>query len=469
MRSLALRFTLAFLLVGIAAIALVGVFVTLRTQTEFDRFVFDRNVTALHNALVNYYRANGSWAGIESSVARGRQERSEIAALGSSLAIVDTELRIVYAAGEFAGRPGLPARALERRLPIEVDRRIVGWLLIGGPHQAEMRMGATPEEAYLQRMGYAIVYGGLGAIVLALALGAFLARNLTRPIRELTAATRAVARDQLGQQVPVRSQDELGQLAASFNRMSSDLAHANELRRQMTADVAHELRTPLSLLLGYTEGLQDGKLAGKSETYAVMHDSARQLQRLVEDLGTLALADAGELPLNRRPVDPTALLERAALAHMAQADAQGVTLAVRAADDLPAVNVDPDRFAQVLGNLISNALRYTAAGGEIILSAELAGPRPAGSPGDAQVLLRVRDTGSGIAADDLPHIFDRFYRGDKSRQTQHGESGLGLAIVRSLVEGHGGVIEAASAPGEGATFTIALAAAPSFHPAEMGV
>jgi signal transduction histidine kinase len=332
-----------------------------------------------------------------------------------------------------------------------------------------MRMGATPEEAYLQRMGYAIVYGGLGAIVLALALGAFLARNLTRPIRELTAATRAVARDQLGQQVPVRSQDELGQLAASFNRMSSDLAHANELRRQMTADVAHELRTPLSLLLGYTEGLQDGKLAGKSETYAVMHDSARQLQRLVEDLGTLALADAGELPLNRRPVDPTALLERAALAHMAQADAQGVTLAVRAADDLPAVNVDPDRFAQVLGNLISNALRYTAAGGEIILSAELAGPRPAGSPGDAQVLLRVRDTGSGIAADDLPHIFDRFYRGDKSRQTQHGESGLGLAIVRSLVEGHGGVIEAASAPGEGATFTIALAAAPSFHPAEMGV
>jgi signal transduction histidine kinase len=230
--------------------------------------------------------------------------------------------------------------------------------------------------------------------------------------------------------------------------MSADLAQAAETRRQMTADIAHDLRTPLSVLQGYTEALDEGKLSGNPETYRAMHGQVRHLTRLIEDLRTLSLADAGQLPLQRVAVDPRALLEHSALAYAAQASQQGVNLRVAAGPELPAVAVDADRMAQVLGNLIGNALRYTPAGGEIVLAAE--------ATADA-VLLTVHDTGRGIAGEDLPHIFDRFYRADRSRPDT-GESGLGLAIARSIVEAHGGRIAAESTPGTGTTFTITLPA-----------
>jgi signal transduction histidine kinase len=268
-------------------------------------------------------------------------------------------------------------------------------------------------------------------------------------VRELTAATQVVAQGELGHQVPVRGQDELGELAASFNRMSADLAHSAELRRQMTADVAHELRTPLSLIMGYTEALSDGKLQGSPETFDILHEEAQRLSRLVDDLRTLSLADAGELSLTRRLAAPQALLERAAAAHAAQAQQQSVSLQVEVEQDLPEVEVDPDRIAQVLDNLVSNALRYTPAGGGIVLSAVQ-------QPGS--LYIHVRDNGDGIDPEELPHIFERFYRGDKARQKREGESGLGLAIARSLVQAHGGSISATSEPGAGATFTVQLPA-----------
>jgi signal transduction histidine kinase len=224
------------------------------------------------------------------------------------------------------------------------------------------------------------------------------------------------------------------------------------MRRQMTADVAHDLRTPLSLLLGYTEALHDGKFQGSRQTYEVMHDAARQLQRLVDDLNTLALADAGELKLARQPAAPQALLERTVRSFRAQAEAQQVTLVTEGSSpgSIPLVDVDPDRFAQVLANLAANALRYTPAGGRVTLSAQAE---------QEGVVLRVQDTGSGIAPEHLPYVFDRFYRGDKARHNQSGEAGLGLAIARSIVESHGGTIAVQSNLGQGATFTIWLPAA----------
>jgi signal transduction histidine kinase len=299
-------------------------------------------------------------------------------------------------------------------------------------------------------MTWAITYSALGAIVIALLLGFLLARTLTRPIRELTAATQALAKGDLGQQVSVRTRDEMGQLAASFNQMSADLAHASQLRRQMTADIAHELRTPLSLILGYTESLSDGKLPATQETFDIMYDEAQHLSRLIDDLRTLSLADAGELPLNRRPVDPKALLERAALAYMPQAQRQGVAIELNASSDLPEAEADPGRIEQVLDNLVSNALRYTPSGGRVILSAD----------GDGeQVFLRVQDTGVGIQLEELPYIFERFYRADKSRQRHAKESGLGLAIAKSIVEAHGGSVSVESILGEGTTFVVALPSA----------
>jgi two-component system sensor histidine kinase BaeS len=278
-------------------------------------------------------------------------------------------------------------------------------------------------------------------------LSVFLARSLTRPLRELTAATREMARGKLGQQVPVRSQDELGELALAFNQMSSDLARANDLRRQMTADIAHDLRTPLSILSGYLEALRDGVLEPSTERFEAMFGEARHLQRLIDDLRTLSLADAGELTLSRTSVPPRLVLDQAVSSYGPHAAQHEVGLSVEVEPDLPKIEVDTDRMAQVFANLISNALRYTPAGGQIRLGARRQ---------DGHVLMQVQDNGSGINPEDIPHIFDRFYRGDGARQGESGETGLGLAIAKSLIELNGGNISVESTPGQGTTFTIAF-------------
>lgn len=302
----------------------------------------------------------------------------------------------------------------------------------------------TPERDFENRFGRLLLLGMSGAAGVAVLLGVLLSNTLARPIQELTEATNKLSGGELGAQVPVRSQDELGRLAASFNQMSADLAEANRLRRQMTADIAHDLRTPLSIIAGYTEALSEGVLPGSPETFDVMHQQVEHLKHLVEDLRTLSLADAGELPLNRRPVDPRALLERTALAYMGQAETAQVEIVVDAPADLPPLSVDTERLTQVLNNLVGNALRHTPAGGKITLTA---------APGE----LRVIDTGQGIAAEALPHIFERFYRADQARGRSAGESGLGLAIVRSIVAAHGGAVRAESAgPGQGSAFVMEL-------------
>ena len=217
----------------------------------------------------------------------------------------------------------------------------------------------------------------------------------------------------------------------------------------MTADIAHELRSPLSVLAGYAEALSEGKLPGTPETYEILNQETRHLSRLVDDLRTLSLADAGELPLLRSPISPHEILNRAVARQAVAAEQRGVTIGVQVENNLPTIDVDSERIAQVLDNLLSNALRYTPAGGEIYLCARRSGQ---------EVALEVRDTGSGISPEDLPYVFDRFYRGDKARRSS-GESGLGLAIARSIILAHGGSIQVDSKPGKGAVFTIQLQAA----------
>jgi len=288
---------------------------------------------------------------------------------------------------------------------------------------------------------------GMLAILVALGVGLVLARTLTRPLHALTEATHRMAGGELEQEVPVKSQDEIGELAAAFNRMSREVARANNARRQMTADVAHELRTPLTVIAGYVESMRDGDLAPTPERLAVIYAEIEHLQNLVGDLRTLTQADTGELKLNQQAVNPGELLQQACATFQHQAAQQGVALRLEANHELPAIAVDESRMTQVLGNLISNALRYTPAGGEIVLEATRNG---------GQVTLTVRDTGAGIPADDLPHVFDRFYRADRSRAGESGASGLGLAIAKALVEAHGGVIAAESTPGQGTAVHIRL-------------
>jgi two-component system, OmpR family, sensor histidine kinase BaeS len=287
-------------------------------------------------------------------------------------------------------------------------------------------------------------------VVIALAAGILLARNLTRPLRDLTGAIQAMTHGVLEQQVPVRSTDELGTLTQAFNQLSADLARSNELRRQMTADIAHDLRTPLAVIMAYIDGLRDGVFKPTPVRLDAMHAEAQHLQRLVEDLRTLSRADAGELPIARVSVSPAALLERLAAAYKPRAEAANVAMPVSVEPGLADVCADPERMIQVLGNLVSNALRYTEAGGRIALSARRQG---------SMVAFTVADNGAGIEPDVLPHIFDRFYRGDSARSQQDAESGLGLAIAKSIAEAHGGKIEVQSERGQGSAFTVLLPAA----------
>ncbi len=443
-RSLTFKLMLAFLLVGLVGAVLVAVFVRHRTRAEFDRFMLSREQFTLLDDLERYYAHNHHWQGVDQLFGSDGSGKPLLGIL------VDASGAIILSSQP--GRTGgkVTVDELGRGVPIRVKDRLAGWFIFdnlpAGGLPDSGRPG-TPEQAFLDRIETAIWGGAVGATLVALLIGMLLARTLARPLRELTAATRVVAAGKLGHQVQVRSKDELGELARSFNEMSRDLAEANQQRRQMTADIAHDLRTPLSILLGYTEALSDGKLAATPEIHRVMHAEAQHLSHLIDDLRTLSLADAGELALNWQSCWPYDILARTAAAYQGQAGEKNVSLIVRAGRELPAVEVDPERMAQVLSNLVSNALRYTPAGGQITLSA--------GGAAD-EVTLQVADTGRGIAAEDLPYIFNRFYRADQSRQQQNGESGLGLAIAKSMVEAQRGTIGVESSPGQGTVFTIRL-------------
>ena len=218
----------------------------------------------------------------------------------------------------------------------------------------------------------------------------------------------------------------------------------------MTADIAHDLRTPLSVILGYAEALSDGKLQASPEMYDVIYSEAQHLNRLIDDLRILSLADAGELSLDLQPVAPRDVLTRTAATHAIRAQGAEIELIVDAPDDLCPIQADPERMAQVLGNLVSNALRHTPAGGSVTLAASQ----------EAQtILITITDTGEGIAPDDLPYVFERFYRGDAAR-VSNGESGLGLPIAKSLVEAQGGKISVTSTVDVGTTFRIDLPCSP---------
>jgi two-component system sensor histidine kinase BaeS len=446
MRSLTVKLILAFLLVSVIGIGLAAVITRAATGREFDRFVMDRARGEFVADAAAYYQAHGSWSGAGDYFRQLNAQEPGGPQRPSAFVLVDQGSNVVAAAD--SGRPGEPIQpaALARGKPVEVDGHRVGTVIDAG--RAPPRNDR--EAQYLAGTNQALVLAALGAVLIALLLGVILARTLTQPVRELTRAVQAMSRGELKQQVPVRSADELGTLTQAFNQMSADLARSSELRRQMTADIAHDLRTPLTVIIGYIEALRDGVLKPTPARFEAMNNEAQQLKRLVEDLRTLSLADAGELPMQRQPLAPRALLDRLATAYAPQAEARAITLAVNAAADLPDIAVDPERMAQVLGNLITNALRHTPAGGRIDLSAQAQGQA---------VALTVQDTGEGMPAEVVPHVFDRFYRGAPARNEQDGESGLGLAIAKSIVEAHGGQIAAASTPGHGTTFTITLPSA----------
>ena len=256
-----------------------------------------------------------------------------------------------------------------------------------------------------------------------------------------------MAGGKFGQQVPVRSRDEIGELASSFNKMNDDLSRSFNLRKQMTADIAHELRTPLSLIIGHAEAVHDGVLPPSKENFEIIREEAERLEKLVNDLRTLSLADAGELSVEFQPVEINKLLGDIQSHYMVPFNQKRVALDLEPAPVTLTANLDPSRFSQVLTNILDNALRYTPEEGRVAIVIK--------QNGDL-VEISIQDSGEGVTPEDAAHLFDRFYRADASRTRDEGGSGLGLAIAKSIVEMHKGRIWAESETGNGLKVVIQL-------------
>ncbi|MEV8564948.1 HAMP domain-containing sensor histidine kinase [Streptomyces sp. NPDC051322] len=291
---------------------------------------------------------------------------------------------------------------------------------------------------------------GVAALVLALTVGASIlaGTRLVRPLHALTSAAQRMRDGETSEPVQVASDNEIGRLAATFNDMSAHRARLEQQRKAMVSDVAHELRTPLSNIRGWLEAAQDGLADPDPAFVSSLLEEAVQLQHIIDDLQDLAAADAGALRLHLEPVRIDGLLGQVAAAHQARAETAGVTLTVTGTQAL-VLTADPVRLRQAVGNLVSNALRHTPANGRVSL-------RAYGSSEPGEVMVEIADTGTGIPADALPYVFDRFWRAEKSRSRRTGGSGLGLAIVRKLAEAHGGTVSAVSTEGQGSVFTLRL-------------
>lgn len=465
MGSLWAKLSLAFAGVVILSLLVTASLIGVVTAGEFRVYVVQGNrrwAEALAPAFANYYLQNGKWEGVESLLdpsdlmmpgmgAMHRRMGMGGAAMwrmmGHRIILADETGRVrLDSEGTLIGTL-LSEAVREEGVPIRVGDRTVGWLVVG-----DVESPANPSARFLGEVWRAIGWSTLLGIALALGAGTLVFSRLARPLRALQQASRRIAAGDLGARIPAQAAGELGEVAHAFNRMADALARAEQQRRQMLADIAHELRTPLGILQGHLEALMDGVLPLELEQIAQIHDEVRHLARLVEDLRLLTLAEAGQLRLDREPVDLKRLIEEAVDGIAFQAMEKGVELEVRLPEALPPILADPIRLRQVLMNLLTNAIRYTPPDGWISVEAR--------DLGEA-VQVSVRDTGVGIAPEDLPHVFDRFYRAEKSRARSDGGSGLGLAIAKHLVEAHGGRIGVESAPGQGAHFFFTLPYSPS--------
>ncbi|MCL4393636.1 MAG: ATP-binding protein [Chloroflexi bacterium] len=455
-KSLFFRLMGAFALVILVGYSIVYVIANQATANEFHFFMFRGQMVAaqdIANQLVDYYRARGSWDGVESVLPRDANPSGGMggmmggAMMGApSLWLADA--RGIIIAGTDNSRRGQQATASEpvNGAAIRVNGQTVGTLLVNA---GTMNTTTDPSsQEFLDQVNRSLLLAGLAAAVIALALGFVLFRQITAPLDALTHATKKIATGDLKTRAVVRGEDEISRLGRSFNAMAENLEHSETARRNMLADVAHELRNPLGVIQSHLEAMLDGVFPTTPEQIASLHDETLLLTRLVDDLREIALADAGQLSLHRETTDLRALIKRTTESFQPQATEHQIALQHDLAENLPLLNLDAQRIEQVLRNLISNALRYTPANARVTVKLARAGNA-------AQV--EVSDTGPGIPADALGHVFERFWRGDKSRSRALGGSGLGLAIAKQWIEAHGGQI--------GVTSPVGVAAA---HPLRDG-
>ena len=404
----------------------------------------------IRERLAAHHAAHG-WTNIEAELRRLHRERAP----GRPLLLVSGRSRLIAASSLPPGGVRLSPRGSDG-LVVEYSAQAapVRVMVFPDPGDTEQSFPATlyavPEwrrqPVVLSRtINQRLLLMVIGIAALALPATALIARTAVRPIEQLQAAVQRVAGGALGAQVQVTSQDEVGSLASTFNAMSAQLARDETMRRNMVNDVAHELRTPLTRLLCTVESVQDGLRPADAAVLTALHDDLGVLQRLVEDLETLALAESGKLPLHPEPLDVGAHINRWV---QAQPDADRARIDLAVSQPL-CVRVDRVRFQQIVANLVRNALLHGGATSRVRVAIE-------GTPEAVRVV--VSDNGAGIDAAHLPYVFDRFYRADSARGRSTGGSGLGLAIVKQLVELQGGRIAVDSTPDQGTTFAVSFPA-----------
>ena len=467
--SLQLRLIAAFALALALALGGVGAYVgyTARQATErFGRDVEWTEAARLERLVAGHYSPAGDWEGLQAGVEQaGSLYGMEIVVRDESGAVVaDSRNPSIANTSSDANPPshaGAVSIANTDTDAAALDGDAARPILAGGKEIGSVAMapsmapGDVPEPSVSRlaaTLSRSLLWAGLAAGLGGVLLVSLLSRRVLAPARALGAAARLLGRGDLSQRVPVRGGGELADLGRTFNAMAANLERAERQRRNLAADAAHELRTPLSNLQGYVEAMRDGLMEPDERTMDAVHQQVLQLVRLVEDLRLLALADAGALRLERTPDSLERVLTGSLAAVRPRAEARGIALSLEIPADLPLVEMDGERIAQVVGNLLENAISHTPSGGGVDVAAVVT------AAGAARVA--VTDSGTGIPPGELPAVFERFHRVDPSRTRSSGGTGLGLTIAKQLVEAHGGVISVESELGEGSRFAFELPLTP---------
>jgi len=459
------RLTLSFVLVIIISVLIMVVVanqIAIRRYDDLSRAFGVQWGARMAPALANYYSRNGDWEGVDGLFDSDRANRaaqgpapgkpaSQAPTLPKNnpgpvarMLLFDVDGKLVFDSGADQGSLKVTAKQLdEHGIAILLDGGPIGTLLI----EASLGRLSPAQRAQTQSMTTLLLLAGLAAAVGVALVSELQTRNILRPVRALVDAANHLAEGDLTHRIPVDTNDELGEMAGAFNTMASKLEEQSALRHRTTADIAHELRTPLSVLQIELESLEDGLVEADSAYIAGLQQEVRHLERLIDDLRILSLADAGELALEHEPVDVAWLVRGTVRRIQDTARSKQIALEARVDEHTPMVQGDAQRLSQVLLNLLSNAMDHTPPGGSVHATTRR-------EPG--RVIISVEDTGTGISEADLPHIFERLYRADRSRSRVTGGSGLGLSIAKSLVEAHGGEIWTVSALGEGTTMSFSL-------------
>ncbi|ABU57597.1 sensor histidine kinase [Roseiflexus castenholzii] len=468
-RRLWVQLALAFALVTTLSVLLTALLANMRAGADFRAFLAQSQAQQLDllPRLAAYYATHRDWDGVETVFASIRGMGPRGMGPGSpgmlrgplELVLTDTEGRVIYSSAAGSGTAArLNRDDMRQAMPVIVDGTTVGYLMARLQRDTAL---STAAQRFLAELNETLVQAGLLATVFGLILGIVIARSLTTPIDHLARAARRLASGDLTRRAPVAGPVEVASAAEAFNAMAASLEEAEQARRRLLADIAHELRTPLSVIQGNLRALLDDVFPLEKDEIATIYDETLLLSRLVADLRELTLAEAGQLRLDLAPVDVAGVVAQSMALFTAQALEKQVTLHTECEPDLPPVLADADRIAQALNNLLSNALRYTPEGGTVRIIASRARQSVCTVPETDMICIRVIDTGPGIPAADLPRVFDRFWRADRGRARAHGGTGLGLAIARQLVLAHGGAMGVESEPGKGACFWFTLPVTPA--------